>query len=129
VGDVFGYLADFRNIPKWNYAIEDSRQSPGPTRVGTTIHQTRSLPSRSEETLQVAELVPDRAITLDGTLGPFEGVMRYELEPTLEGTRLTNSADLRAGGLLGLAAPLAVGRVSNAVAENLAVLKRLLESG
>jgi uncharacterized protein YndB with AHSA1/START domain len=127
VSDVFGYLADFSNIPKWNYAIEESRQSPGPTRIGTTIHQTRSVPSRSEETLRVTEFVPDRTITLGGTLGPFEGVMRYELEPTAEGTRLTNSADLRAGGLLGLAAPLAAGRVSNAVAENLDVLKRLLE--
>ena len=129
VRDVFGYLADFSNIPKWNYAIEESRQSAGPSRVGTTIHQTRSIPSRGEETLRVTEFVPNRAITLDGTLGPFEGVMRYELEPTLEGTRLTNSADLRAGGLLGMAAPLAAGRVRNAVAENLAVLKRLLESG
>lgn len=128
MSEVFGYLADFSNIPKWNYAIDKSRQSPGPTRVGTTVHQTRSVPSRSEETLRVTEFVADRTITLDGTLGPFEGVMRYELEPTAEGTHLTNSADLRAGGLLGLAAPLAAGRVSNAVAENLDVLKRLLES-
>ena len=60
--------------------------------------------------------------------GPFAGVMRYEVEPTAEGTRLTNSADLRASGLLAVAAPLATGRVRTAVADNLAVLKRLLES-
>jgi len=45
---VFGYLADFSNIPKWNYAIEESRQSRGPKRVVTTIHQTRSIPRLSK---------------------------------------------------------------------------------
>lgn len=128
VSEVFAYLAAFGNIPEWNHAIEASSQSPGPTRVGTIIHQTRSLPSRSAETLRVTEFVQDRVIALDGSLGPFDGVMRYELEATPEGTRLTNSADLRAGGLLGLAAPLAAGRVSGAVAQNLSVLKRILES-
>ena len=101
VSDVFGFLADFRNIPKWNYAIEESRPSPGPTRVGTTVRQTRSIPSRSEEVLRVTEFAPNRVIALDGSLGPFDGVMRYELEAAEEGTRLTNSADLRTGGLLG----------------------------
>ena len=128
VHDVFAYLADFGNIPKWNYAISDSRQSPGPTGVGTTIRQTRTVPSYSEESLEVTEFVPDQRIALRGTLGPFDGVMRYELEPTDDGTRLTTAADLEAGGLLALAGPLAAGRVREAVAQNLHVLKGLLES-
>ncbi len=41
----------------------------------------------------------------------------------------TSVADLRAGGLLWLGAPLAAGRVSSAVAENHAVLRQVLESG
>ena len=128
VHDVFAYLADLRNIPKWNYAIAETRQSAGPTGVGTTVRQLRSLPSHSEESLEVTGFVADRLIELTGTLGSLAGVMRYEVEPTAEGTRLTNSADLRASGLLAVAAPLAAGRVRTAVADNLAVLKRLLES-
>ena len=128
VHDVFAYLADFRNIPKWNYAIAETRQSPGPTGVGTTIRQIRTIPSRSEESLAVTEFVPDQRIQLRGALGPFDAEMRYELEPTEEGTRLTNSAELQARGLLAVAAPVVGGRIRQAVAENLAVLKQNLES-
>jgi hypothetical protein len=43
-------------------------------------------------------------------------------------TKLTNAADLEASGLMKLAAPIAVGRIRNAVAENLGVLKGILEA-
>ena len=128
VRDVFEYLADFRNIPNWNYAISSAQQSPGPTKVGTTIRQTRTIPTPSEETLEVSGFEPTRRLELRGQLGPFNGVMLYELESSGGGTRLTNSADLKASGLLGLAASLASARVRDAVAQNLAVLKRILES-
>jgi uncharacterized protein YndB with AHSA1/START domain len=41
--EVFAFLADFENIPIWNYAIEETRKaSAGPVGVGTRYHQTRS---------------------------------------------------------------------------------------
>ena len=47
-GEVFVFLADFENIPKWNYAIEETHKaSAGPVGVGTRYRQTRSVPSRS----------------------------------------------------------------------------------
>lgn len=49
--DVFEFLANFENAPKWNYAIVETRKtSVGPVGVGTTYRQIRSIPSRSEET-------------------------------------------------------------------------------
>jgi len=49
VRDVFAFLADFENIPKWNYAIvKTEKTSPGPVGVGTTYRQLRSIPARSE---------------------------------------------------------------------------------
>jgi uncharacterized protein YndB with AHSA1/START domain len=48
--DVFAFLADFENVPTWNYAIEQTtKTSAGPVAVGTTYRQIRSIPSRSEE--------------------------------------------------------------------------------
>lgn len=128
VGEVFGFVADFKNIPTWNYAIVQTEQSPGPTRVGTTILQRRSIPNPGEETLEVTDFVPERRIELRGALGPFDGTMRYDFEPTKDGTRLRNVADLQGRGLLGIAAPIATGRVREAVAANLNVLKQILES-
>jgi hypothetical protein len=74
--DVFVFVSDMENVPKWNYAIVETRRiSDGPVRVGTTYRQVRSLPSRSEETLQVIELDPDRRFAVHGGLGPFEGTL------------------------------------------------------
>lgn len=126
--EVFAYLSDFGNLPSWNNAITSAEQSPGPTAVGTRIQQRRALPIPSEETLEVIEFEPDRRLVLRGALGPFEGVTRYELEPSEAGTILTNSAELDAGRSVALAPPIAAGRVRQVVAENLGVLKRLLET-
>jgi uncharacterized protein YndB with AHSA1/START domain len=129
VEDVFAFLADFENIPKWNYAIvETHRLSEGPVGVGTTYRQVRSVPSRSEETFEVTEFEPNRRLAIHGGFGPLEGTMTYDLEPDDGGTRLTNSAQLEGRGLAKLAAPLASGRIAEAVSENLTALKQLLES-
>jgi carbon monoxide dehydrogenase subunit G len=126
--DVFAFVSDLENVPKWNYAIAETRKaSEGPVTVGTTYRQVRSLPNRSEETLRVTEFEPDRRFAFEGGLGPFEGTLTYELEEIGGSTRLTNKADLEARGIAKLAAPIASGRVRGAVAENLETLKQLLE--
>jgi Polyketide cyclase / dehydrase and lipid transport len=55
--EVFAFLVDPANIPKWNYAIDSARQvSPGPVGVGTRIQQTRSVPRPTTEELMITEL-------------------------------------------------------------------------
>jgi carbon monoxide dehydrogenase subunit G len=126
--DVFEFVSDLENVPRWNHAIVDTRKtSEGPIRVGTTYRQVRSVPSRSEEALEVTELDPDRRFAVHGGLGPFEATLTYEFENVGGKTRLTNSADLEASGIMKLAAPIASGRIREAVAANLGVLKQLLE--
>jgi uncharacterized protein YndB with AHSA1/START domain len=130
VEDVFAFLADFENVPKWNYAIvETTKVSPGPVRVGTTYRQTRSAPRRSEETFEVTVFEPATRLEVQGGLGPFTARVSYLLEPTGSGTTLTNAVDLESSGLLTLVAPLATSRVKHAVAANLDTLKQLLEEG
>lgn len=126
--DVFEFISDLENVPKWNYAIAETRKvSEGPVGVGTTYRQVRSLPSRSEETLRVIEFEPDRRFAVRGGLGPFEGTLAYGFEEVGGITRLTNEADLQTQGIMKLAAPIASGRVRSAVAANLETLKQLLE--
>jgi uncharacterized protein YndB with AHSA1/START domain len=128
--EVFAYLADPENIPKWNYAIASTRQTtPGSVGVGTRFRQTRTIPRPAEEELEVTGFEPDRHLALRGDLGPLSGSLAYELEAVPEGTRLTNRADLRARGPLGIAAELGAGRIRAAVADNLDVLRRILEQG
>lgn len=129
VEDVFAFLADFENIPTWNYAIAETRKtSPGPVGVGTTYRQIRSVPRRSEEGFRVTVFKPTSRLDIHGDIGPFTATMSYVLAPTPDGTRLTNVVDLEsASGALRLAAPLAASRVKKAVAANLNTLKQLLD--
>ena len=129
-GEVFAFLADLRNIPRWNYAIERTMQtSPGPARVGATYRQTRTIPRRSEESLEITVFDSPGRLAIAGQIGPFQATTSYLLEPAAGGTRLTNTVELEpASALLRPLAPLAVPRVKSAVAQNLAVLKRLLEA-
>ncbi len=72
VEEVFAFLADFENLPKWNYAIvETTKTSPGPVGVGTTYYQTRSIPTRSDERFQVTAFEPARRLEIHGQIGPF----------------------------------------------------------
>ena len=129
-GEVFAFLADLRNIPKWNYAIERTvPPSPGPAGVGATYRQIRTIPRRGEEDLQITIFQPPTRLVIQGQIGPFQATTIYLLEPAAGGTRLTNTVELEpASVLLRPFGPLAVPRVKAAVASNLATLKRLLEA-
>ncbi len=127
---VFEYLVTPENIPTWNPAIaEAKRLTPGSPQVGTRIRQRRTRPRPTWEELEVTELVEGHRMVLAGDLGPLNGTLSYELEPTASGTLLTNTADLNATGALALVAPLATGRIRASVAENLVTLKHVLEDG
>ncbi|MDA1359521.1 SRPBCC family protein [Glycomyces luteolus] len=126
--EVFAYLADLENIPRWNYAIGETRKtSDGPVGVGSQYAQVRTIPAHAEEALEITGFEPDTRLSIQGVLGPFHGEITYALAPADGGTVLTNSMDLQASGPARLIAPLAAARVKNAVAANLEALKQLLE--
>ena len=116
--EVFAFLADFENIPKWNYAIDETHKiSAGPVGVGTRYRQTRSVPGRSVEGFEVTVFEPARRLAMHGQIGPFRATISYELEAGAGGTRLVNNVELDASqAMLRLAAPLATPRIKAAVA-------------
>jgi uncharacterized protein YndB with AHSA1/START domain len=128
IDDVFAFLADFENIPKWNYAIVETRKvSQGAVGVGTIYQQVRSVPSRSEESFEVTAYNPPRHLEIRGQLGPFPSRLSYALDAIAEGTRVTNSVELELRGPGRLLGRVAVPRVRDAVAANLRKLKELLD--
>ena len=126
--EVFGFLSDFENVPKWNYAIvETHKASQGPVGVGTIYQQVRSVPSRREERFEVTAYNPPRRLEIQGRLGPFPSRLSYALDAIPEGTRVTNAVELELPGPGRLLGRVAVPRVRDAVAANLRKLKDLLE--
>lgn len=125
---VFAYLADLENLPQWNYAIEKTRKiTPGPIGVGSRYLQTRVIPVRGEEGLEVTEFEPERRITLRGSLNALPALINYTLQADGSGTNLTNTVELQLPRTLNLLAPIATQRIRSAVAANLDVLKQTLE--
>jgi hypothetical protein len=103
-------------------------QNNGWTRRGGNDVSPTSVASRRERgDVPSYRIHPDRRLAIRGDLGPFEATLAYDLEPVEEGTRLTNTADLEAHGVMKVAAPIAGGRVRQAVAANLDKLKEVLE--
>lgn len=125
--EVFRYLADLEHTPEWNWAIKRTQKvSVGEVGVGTRYQQTRSVPRPAVEMLEVTEFNADRQLRVVGDLGPFRADLTYEFAPTPTGTRLTNSVELDRAGL-GILDKLLSARIQASVAENLGVLRTVLE--
>ncbi len=127
---VYAYLADLEHTPEWNRAITSSQKvTPGPIAVGTRYRQTRSIPRPGVEMLEITALEPPRRIEVNGKIGPFDARLSYELASNGSGTRLTNAAELDPPLPLGLVGNVVGDRIKASVAENLGVLKTVLEGG
>jgi uncharacterized membrane protein len=127
VDEVFAFLSDFENIPKWNYYVLEVRQlSEGPTGIGTTYHQARKT---DEQDFRIIEFEPDHTVavkTLPQSSPSFE--RRFTLYEEGDTSRIRDRWKLDTGRPAILES-LARGRVKSAVAKNLAKLKELLEEG
>ena len=125
--EVFGFIADFENMPKWNYFVTDvTKRSGGPIGVGTVFDQTRKTDGQS---YQITELIPGQRVEVTTTPGStLAFMMRFDFEPTPDGTRITDHWDLQSGHNP-LVELLGERRIKAAVAENLGKLKQLLETG
>jgi uncharacterized protein YndB with AHSA1/START domain len=125
---VFGYLVDLEHVPEWNWAIDRTEKlTPGSARVGSRYRQSRKVPRPSVETIEIISLDPDRSFEIAGALGPFQSRLSYEIEPIDGGTRVTNDVELDLPIPIGPLSDVLGARVRRAVAENLTVLKNLLE--
>lgn len=127
MNQVFGFVSDFRNVPKWNYYVLDvSKTSDGPLGEGTTFHQVRKT---DEQDFRIITYRPNRQVTIQ-TIPPSEPEfeMRFAFESEGSRTRITDEWKLDTGRPA-LFEHLGAGRIKSAALENLRKLKVLLETG
>jgi carbon monoxide dehydrogenase subunit G len=127
ITEVFNFLSDFENIPKWNYyVLEVTKISEGPIGIGTIYHQVRKT---DEQDFRITSFEPNQTLvikTLPRSSPDFE--MRFNLHREGDTTRIQDEWELETG-LPALVERLAAGNIKAAVAENLTKLKELLEVG
>ena len=126
VSDVFSFISNFENMPKWNYfVLEVTKLSAGSIGLNTTFRQVRKTDTQE---YKITEFEPNRRVTVE-TLPPYSKlVMRFTLEQANNHTTLTDEWELDTGKPAFIER-LAGGNVKSAVAENLQKLKQLLETG
>src|SRR5260370_32812304 len=125
VSEVFAFISDPENLPRWNYYVIGCRKlDTSPARVGSIYGLVRKSDTRI---FSVTELKPDRRLVLRfrAPTPPLE--IRFTVESTGSGTRLTDEWGLR--GIAGFVAGFAAAPTSRAVGQNLGKLKELLETG
>ncbi len=125
IDEVFAFLSDFANIPKWNYYVLEVRQlSESPIGIGTTYHQVRKS---DQQDFRIIEFEANNTVavkTLPQSSPSFE--RRFTLYEEGDTTRIRDQWKLDTGRPA-LLERLARGRVKSAVSENLTKLKELLQ--
>jgi uncharacterized membrane protein len=131
IGEVFRFIADFRNDPQWQPDVKAVHLSETPPRVGVMVTQTRNTFLFSWRLDLNADIVTynlNKSIELKGVLGQFPVNMTYTIESSRGTTQVKQSYDVRMGFLFGLFAPMLSGVMRRRTRATLEKLKTLLES-
>lgn len=128
VPEVFAFLADFRNMPRWYEAVEQVTASAD----GSHFHCVRSLPGGpAHNDVEMTSYRRDEEVTFASINGPTPFRYHYRLDALAAGTRLTLDGSISGQGLPGPAAhlgPLAEKLFSHGMRKNLRELRRILEA-
>jgi uncharacterized membrane protein len=130
VSEVFGYVVDIGNLTSWQDSVEEvRREDEGPTAVGTRWTEVRQLMGRKlEQPVEVAELDPDRTLTVQSLSGPVRMRIEHRFSPAGDGTHLHVVAEAELGGLAKLGGPMVKRQASQMFEADFTRLKQLLES-
>lgn len=127
VEEVFAFIADFRNIPKWNYYVMTvEKLTKEGIDLGTVYHQVRK---NDNQDFEIIKFKRNKILEIE-TLPEMSPVFRilYCFDPYKDGTILTNEWDLTFGQN-SLIEALGKYTIKKAVMDNLIKLKQLLEEG
>jgi carbon monoxide dehydrogenase subunit G len=100
-GDVFAFLADPANLPRWQTGILSAeRTSPDPVGVGSTARVVRELAGqRLTVDLAVTQFEPGRHLTLQSAVSGIAIEASLDLAPHEEATDLRFTMTIRAQNL------------------------------
>jgi uncharacterized protein YndB with AHSA1/START domain len=131
IADVFTFVADARNIPRWHVDTAEVHLLSGDGReVGSRVLDVIQTANgrRMEARVEITRHEPDRLWAFSaalGSLGGFDGCYRFE--PVPAGTHVTFTEDLRLRGVYRLLRPLLRRQVGQTARQNFARLRALLE--
>ena len=129
VEEVFAFLSNPENDPKWRSGIEVKKTSEGPIGVGATYRTVvTALGRRIEGEIEFTEYEPNRGYAVKSKSGPFPVENGVTFERVEGGTRVTLTTVAEPGGFFKLAEPLLVSMVKRQFEADFVNLKDLMEA-
>jgi uncharacterized protein YndB with AHSA1/START domain len=129
IEQVFSYVSDPLNFPRWNSAVEAVRTiAGGDTDTAPTYQMVRQLPTgRAVNKLEVLAIERPSEFVIRASDGPTPFLYRYGFSAENNGTFMYLSAEVELPRTAALLPQLARSVVKSGVDANLATLKALLE--
>ena len=130
IGDVFSYVSDPLNFPRWNSAVQAVRKtSAGEDGTGSTYVMERELPTgRAINELEVVASKRPTDFEIRATAGPTPFLYRYRFAADNDETVMQLNAEIELPGAAALLPQLARHAVKKGVDDNFATLKQILEA-
>jgi uncharacterized membrane protein len=126
--DVFAYVADHENDPKWRPGVLDIKRASGEGQGAVYTQGVQGpLGKRIDADFEVTAYQPDTLIAFRTLAGPVQPEGSYRFEDADGGTRVTFSLNANLQGAQKLMAPM-VGRSMRNQVGALTDLKRVLEA-
>src|SRR4051794_13600534 len=131
VDDVAAFAADPTNAPRWYGNIESVRwRTSPPLAIGSRLDFVAHFLGRKlVYTYEVTAWEPGRRLVMQTSEGPFPMATTYTWTAAGERTRMQLRNQGEPSGFASVATPLVAAATRRANRQDLAALKRLLESG
>jgi uncharacterized membrane protein len=127
--DVFAFLADPENDPRWRSGVLDLKRVSG-SGIGARYTQGVKGPGgrRIPADIEITELIPGKTIAFQTVAGPVRPRGRYQLDTADGGTRVRFELESDVKGVKRLLGPM-VQKTMNSEVCQLVSLKRVIETG
>lgn len=129
--EVFAFVADFSNNPRWQRGMRACRWTTAPPHgMGSTYEQeARFLGKDVRNTFRVTAFEPERRVSFESTSGSFPIAVTRTVEALGPGrARFTEEVEGDARGFYRMAEPLLGLLVRRSIKRDFPRLKRLLET-
>jgi ligand-binding SRPBCC domain-containing protein len=123
---------DATSAPKWSsHVARIEKLDKNPPGKGTRYRYHLALPGGFRETLEVEQSVYNKPKKCAGTFvrGPLKGTWSYTYTEKDGGTHVVYEMDYELSGLLRFAGSLLAGQYAEGIRQNMAALKKYVESG
>ena len=128
VAEVFGYVTNPANIPRWRADVLGITGADGSVSIGSQFEELVNFMGHKTYTMRVTEYQPHRRAVIQAIAGPgVSPTQTFEFEPSDSGTHFSVCAQVRTAGMFRLMEPMMPGMFKKTWGQYLANLKQILE--